>query len=321
MAMLSERIEGPRAWTARSIAVDDWNLPISAAAIAELGEFVRESSRNPLPMLLLDPDDYALDAVRMLTLEVRRRLEEGCGVVLLDRLPADMIADQDLAARVFWLFGTLVGRPVVQTIDGQVMVEVTDTGVKKTIGVRGFRTNVEQRAHIDNSFNHTPPDYVSLLSLRQAKQGGLSRFISFYSVHNRLLAEHHDLLERLYRPFYQDRQGDFWPDEPQTVFYPVFSDEAGGLRCRYTHFTIPAGYETAGEPLDDVGRDSFAAMTRIIDDPAMYCEFMIEPGQIQIVNNKWCGHGRTGYVDASEARKRLLLRLWHREHGRRTYTG
>ena len=89
---------------------------------------------------------------------------------------------------------------------------------------------------------------MSLLCLRAAREGGASRFVSFYSVHNALLAEHPERLERLYRPFYQDRQGDFWPDEPQTVFFPVFGlgPEGGELRCRYTHFTIPAGYETAG---------------------------------------------------------------------------
>ena len=147
----------------------------------------------------------------------------------------------------------MVGRPVVQTRDGEVMVEVTDTGVPKRIGVRGFRTNVAQPPHVDNSFNQTPPDHVSLLCLRAARDGGASRFVSFCSVHNVLLAEHPEALERLYRPFYQDRQGDFWPDEPQTVFFPVFDVRPGpgpDLRCRYTHFTIPAGYETAGVEMD-----------------------------------------------------------------------
>ena len=77
--------------------------------------------------------------------------------------------------------------------------------------------------------------------------------MSFCSVHNVLLADHPRLLERLYLPFHQDRQGDFWPDEPQTVFFPVF-ELRPGLRCRYTHFTIPAGYETAAVEMDEVTR-------------------------------------------------------------------
>lgn len=318
--MLTHVVEGPKAWTAATITPGQWRIPIPSDALDEARAFAGDMRRNPVPMLLIDTAEHRLDSLRALAALARERLDEGCGVVLLDRFPADLLRSKAEAAKLFWLFGLLLGRPVVQTIDGQVMVEVTDTGVKKAIGVRGFRTNVPQPAHIDNSFNHTPPDYVSLLSLHQAREGGWSRFISFYSVHNRLLQEAPELLERLYQPFYQDRQGDFWPDEPQTVFYPVFSYD-GHLRCRYTHFTIPAGYETAGVEIDEAGRASFEAMTGIVTDPALYCEFMIEPGQIQIVNNQWCGHGRTAYVDDEDGERRLLLRLWHRERGRRSYGG
>ena len=162
---------------------------------------------------------------------------------------------------------------------------------------------------------------MSLLCLQAAREGGASRFVSFYSVHNVLLAEHPALLERLYRPFYQDRQGDFWPDEPQTVFFPVF-DLRLDLRCRYTHFTIPAGYETAGVEMDEETRAAFETMTRVVEDPALCCEFTLQPGELQFVNNRWCGHGRASYTDDPEPeRKRLMLRLWHRDGGARRYRG
>jgi alpha-ketoglutarate-dependent taurine dioxygenase len=198
------------------------------------------------------------------------------------------------------------------------MVEVTDTGVKKAIGVRGFRTNTGQPPHVDNSFNHAPPDYVSLLSLADAHSGGASRFVSFYTVHKRMEEAHPELLQRLYEPFYQDRQGDFWPDEAPTVQYPVFSLDPD-LRCRYTHFTIPAGYETAGVPFTGESRAAFETMSAIVQDPELYCEFVIAPGELQIVNNRYCGHGRTEYVDRPDV-KRSLLRLWHREWGGRGYS-
>ncbi|MCE2514820.1 MAG: TauD/TfdA family dioxygenase, partial [Acidobacteria bacterium] len=236
--MIREPITGPRAWTRRTMRESDWRIAIPSSCLDEIEQLARALQRDPVPTCLLDPADYELDACRDLLGEVRRRLEEGPGVVVVDRIPIEELAGRPQIEAVFWLLAGMVGRPVVQTLDGRILVEVTDTGVKKQIGVRGFRTNVAQPPHVDNSFNRTPPDHVSLLCLRSAREGGASRFVSFCSVHNVLLAEHTRLLERLYRPFHQDRQGDYWPNEPQTVFFPVF-ELRPDLRCRYTHFTIP----------------------------------------------------------------------------------
>ncbi len=318
--MITEWVEGPQAWTRETIRESDWKMSIPSDCLSELADVAENLTYHPLPTLLLNPDDYGLDACRELMHRVRQRLDDGPGVVVLDRLQTARYQLPELT-NLFWLLGTLLARPVAQTIDGQVMIDVRDTGIPKAVGVRGFRTNVAQPAHIDNSFNDTPPDYVSLCSIRQAAEGGVSRFISFYTVHNQLLTHHADLLPRLYQPFYQDRQGDFWPGERQTVCYPVFALDPS-LRCRYTHFTIPAGYKTIGRAMDAEGKAAFEAMSEVIEDPALYCEFVIEPGQLQFVNNRFCGHGRTTYTDPDDpAARRHLLRLWHRNWGRRSYSG
>ncbi|MDP7393370.1 MAG: TauD/TfdA family dioxygenase, partial [Alphaproteobacteria bacterium] len=60
----------------------------------------------------------------------------------------------------------------------------------------------------------------------------------------------------------------------------------------------------------------------ILRDPAMVKEFFFEPGQIQIVDNRRCGHRRTGFVDWPEPdRRRHLVRLWLRGSGRPFYNG
>ena len=319
LPMIREPTTGPRAWTRRTIRESDWRIAVPSSCLDEIEQLERVLERDPVPTYLLAPSDYKLDACRNLLGEVRRRLDEGPGVAVVDRIPIEELSGRPQIEAVFWLLAAMVGRPVVQTLDGRILLEVTDTGVKKRIGVRGFRTNVAQPPHVDNSFNHAPPDHVSLLCLNTAREGGASRFVSFHSVHNVLLAEHPRLLERLYRPFYQDRQGDFWPDESQTVFFPVF-ELRPDLRCRYTHFTIPAGYETAGIEMDAETRAAFETMSRVVQDPDLCCEFTIRPGELQFVNNRWCGHGRTAYVDDPE-RKRLMLRLWHRDGGFRRYRG
>ena len=160
---------------------------------------------------------------------------------------------------------------------------------------------------------------MSLLCLSTAREGGASRFVSFCSVHNALLAEHPRLLERLYRPFYQDRQGDFWPDESQTVFFPVF-ELRPDLRCRYTHFTIPAGYETVGVEMDEETRATFEMMTQVVQDPDLCCEFTLRPGELQFVNKPLVRPWAYRLCRRSGA-QRLMLRLWHRNAGSRRYRG
>ncbi|MCH9670516.1 MAG: TauD/TfdA family dioxygenase [Gammaproteobacteria bacterium] len=317
---ITHQVTDARAWTRDTLAPSDWTIALGPESLREIDAFVAYSQRHPIPTQLLAPQEHQLQSCARQMSEVKRRLDAGPGVVVVDRLPIENWS-RKTCEDVFWLLGAMVDRPVVQTIDGQVLVEVTDTGVKKRIGVRGFRTNAGQRAHVDNAFNLTPPDYVSLLSLRKSLEGGRSEFISFYTVHNVLLERYPEELARLYQPFYQDRQGDYWPDEPQTVNFPIFALDPD-LRSRFSHFTIPAGYKSAGVEMDAAAQKAFDAITEVVSDPSLYCDFTIEPGQLQFVNNRFCGHGRTAYTDHSDpARKRLLLRLWHRAWGRRSYSG
>ena len=139
--MIREPITGPRAWTRRTIRESDWRLAVPPRCLDELERLARRLERDPVPTWLLDPSDYELHACRDLLREVRRRLDEGPGVVVVDRLPIENFSGRPQIEAVFWLLAAMVGRPVVQTLDGRILVEVTDTGVKKTIGVRGFRTH------------------------------------------------------------------------------------------------------------------------------------------------------------------------------------
>ncbi len=67
---------------------------------------------------------------------------------------------------------------------------------------------------------------------------------------------------------------------------------------------------------------AFEAMSAIVEDPGLCCSFVIEPGQLQVVNNRSFGHGRTEYEDPEDKTlRRRLLRLWHRDWGRRSYCG
>ncbi len=294
------------------------------AARAELRDVVAEIRRSPLPTFLLDPRDFALDACRATMDEVRRVTTEGPMFAVLDRLPMAGLG-RDEAIQLYWLLSSLLGRPVAQKLTGQMFYDVMDTGakLKPGSGIRPTVTNVDLRFHNDNSYNETPPDYVCLLCLHPAKQGGVSQIVSVATVHQALEENFPELMGRLYRPFWYDRHAEHQPDEPTTFAAPVFERGADGtVKARLALSEIFAGYELRGERMDNETTAALAAVHAVFDRPELRVELDFEPGQIQYVNNRATGHARTEFVDHPEPeRKRHLVRLWLRDSGRRGYRG
>jgi hypothetical protein len=136
-----------------------------------------------------------------------------------------------------------------------------------------------------------------------------------------LHAAHREELQRLYRPFWFDRQREYHPGEAPIFAAPVFEGSAE-LRARFSVHQIKGGYVLSGEPLDREGERALAAMLEIFDDDGLSVDFDLEPGQMQFVDNRALGHSRTAFEDhPAPDRKRHLVRLWMRDEGRRAYPG
>ncbi len=320
--MLDHRVEGKRAWTGRMLSPGDWTIPLPPEALAELRQVLAELRRSPIEMFLLDPADYELAACRATMARVREQLRAGVMFAVLDRLPLDEM-DRAEATQLYWLLSALVARPVAQKLNGQMLYDVRDTGakLKPGSGVRPTVTNVDLTYHNDNSYNETPPDYVCLLCLQKAKQGGISRVVNVYAVHNALREQCPGLVPRLYRPVWYDRHAEHFPGEPAVFAAPVF-EYGDQLNTRLALSEIHAGYALRGEAMDAETGAALAAVQDVFDQPDLPAELGFEPGQIQYVNNRTTAHARTEFQDHPELeRKRHLVRLWLREGGKRGYRG
>lgn len=314
----------PQAWTRDTIAPADWTVTLTEAATRELLAVRDEIRRAPVPTFLLDPKDFALEASRAVMAEVRRVTRSGPMFAVLDRLPMAEIT-RDEAIQLYWLLSSLLARPVAQKITGQMFYDVMDTGakLKPGSGIRPTVTNVDLRFHNDNSYNDTPPEYVCLLCLHPAKQGGISQVMSVATVHAALAQRHPELMARLYRPFWYDRHAEHHADEPTTFAAPIFERGADGtIKARLALSEIHAGYELRGERMDNETAAALAAVQSVFDQPELHVELGFAPGQIQFVNNRATGHARTEFTDFPEPeRKRHLVRLWLRDAGKRGYCG
>src|SRR5262245_61216677 len=182
--MLSQEITDRRAWTRDSVSAADWTVGLDSAAVDEIVALA-ESLLDGQPLDDVRPDRFGLSACRAAMGRVKAILDDGVGVALVDRLPMDRLTPERATA-VYWVLGQLLARPVAQKWDGTMVYDVTDTGRRFGYGVRGSWTNVELTFHTDNAFGTAPPDYVGLLCLMTAAEGGVSRFASLYTVHNEM---------------------------------------------------------------------------------------------------------------------------------------
>ena len=317
----SEAIPQRLLWRGDSLPADAGRIALPADVAAELDALVTALDRDPVPLLLLRPEDYPLDAARRFMREVKQGIDDGPGFAIIDRLPVERWSESGLRA-VWWLLAALVARPVAQKWDGTSIYEVTDLGRPPGNGVRPDVTNAEQNFHTDNSYNLVPPHYVGLLCVRTAMAGGVSGIVSFATAHEEMRRRHPDLLPRLYQPFHFDRQREHAPGDVMTTWHPMLESEDGRLVARLSRFQIRNGYKLAGAEIDPEGLAAMEAFEAILTAPGMAAQFHFETGQMQILDNRALGHKRTGFTDWPEPeRKRLLIRLWLRDGGGRAYNG
>ncbi|MBT3659984.1 MAG: TauD/TfdA family dioxygenase [Rhodospirillaceae bacterium] len=319
--MLDHPITDRRAWVSGDIDPSDSLVHLDDAALGEVAALVDALHDKPMPLLLRSPEDFDLPAWRIVMDQAKARLNDGLGFAVVDALPMDDYEIDDMIA-VYWIVGQLLGRTVAQKWDGTMIYDVTDTGRQYGYGVRGSYTSVELVFHTDNAFGVQPPEYVGLLCKYPAVSGGISRFCSLYSVHNRMLEKYPELLNRLYAPMHFDRQAEHAPDAPKTALAPFFSYDGTRLTARANVSLVRKGYEVAELELEPELADALEAVETVGNQPEFWLEQPIERGHLQYLNNVELGHYRSHFEDhKNPEKKRHLIRTWHRDAGGRSYDG
>jgi alpha-ketoglutarate-dependent taurine dioxygenase len=308
-------------WLAGDIKPDDYLVRLPADALNEIERLVDFLLDNPLPLLQRKLDELDLPACQATMAKMKSILDNGVGFAVLDRLPMENYPIDNLL-EIYWLLGQCIGRPVAQKWNGQMIYDVADTGADYAYGTRGSYTSVELNFHTDNAFARMVPDYVGLFCRHPAKSGGISRFCSLYSVHQRMLDQYPQALERLYQPVLFDRQKEHRDGAEPVCFAPCFSWRNNRLFARANVSLIRKGYQVADEPMDAPLAAALEAIEEVCAAEDLWYEAALERGQVQYLNNHEVGHYRSAFEDFDEPeRKRHLYRLWHRESGSTSYDG
>lgn len=314
-------VNDPRAWLGKDLDESHWLFKLDGETTAEIHRAADTIALHPVDHLLRSPQDLALSHCTNLFGDLRQCLTNGVGFCVADRLPVDDYPI-DTLVEIYWILSQLIGRPVAQKRNGQMIYDVRDTSRNYSYGVRGSWTNVELNFHTDNAFGQCPPEYVSLFCKQPAKAGGVSRFCSLYAIHQLLEKNYPDELNKLYQPMLFDRQKEHLEGEPVVTLAPFFSWRGDKLRARANPSLVRKGYEVAEVEMEKELAAALAAVDEVSSAPELWYEASLEKGQIQYLNNAEVGHYRSEFFDHTEPdRKRHLYRLWHRNTGSVCYDG
>jgi Taurine catabolism dioxygenase TauD, TfdA family len=311
------RFEGPQAWTARNFsASSDWVLPFHDETLRELKSAIAYAKRHDTDAAAIKREDFPLPSFAVTAEEIRRRLRDGSGFVVLRGLQLEDYSE-DEARLLYAGLGTHLGTIIPQNLRGDRLYSVRDEGIRVEAeygrtGVRFSKSNAAFDFHTDSPSRvaGNTPDFIGLLILQTAKVGGESALVSGYTLHNILSDERPDILDRLYQPFWVDRRAELPPGEEPVLPVPVFMF-AGRLTVRYLRFYITKGHEWKGEPLSSADLEALDVFEEVMRRPDIAASVPAQRGDLQLVSNTFLLHSRTSYEDYAEPeRKRHYLRLW-----------
>jgi len=297
----------PWVWTAPDIgARTDWQYTFTSSALTEIAGALESSKRTGkragARLDALEREHFPLPKLSAALANIAACLSDGPGIGLLRGLPLTRYERTDIE-RIFCGIGTYLGTSVSQSARGDRLGRVMDIGEPG----RYYTVGGALEMHMD------PTDIVGLLCLRKAVSGGESRVASAVAVHDTIGAERPDLLRCLTTGFYyssasRDRVAGDVAVSPERI--PVFSEVGGTVACFYLPISVRTA-ERHGKTLSSIEHDALAIVDEIASRPSHCLEMDLQPGDIQLLNNRRILHGRNDYTDASSMdEKREMLRLW-----------
>jgi hypothetical protein len=197
-------IDHPSAWRVADFrSAADYSIELNSSHLADIGHAMRRIKGAGLSLDDLGREHFDLPSMQPVIDEIRRQIEDGRGFVVLRRLPVEAYSKNELGM-IFWGIGTHLGRGVSQSVLGDRLGHVKDFSREDPLA-RAYRNKQELSPHTDLS------GLVGLACLSNAMSGGVSRLTSAVSIHNVMLEECPELLERLYHGYVFHRRGEEQP--------------------------------------------------------------------------------------------------------------
>ncbi len=313
-------LRDPACWLGRDLQhKDDWQYRLTPADIADLDAAIESVTAEGRALIDVEKGDFPLPHLGSTLAKLRREVMEGRGFTLIRGVPVQRLG-RDKAALAYWGMGRHLGYPVSQNAKGQLLGHVVDLGEVTApkadstgqvgnftnTNVRGYNSRERFYFHIDHA------DIVGLLCLHQARSGGESLIASSIAIHNEIQKTRPDLLRVLYEPFWVSRKGEIPAGSRPYFKVPVFTLHQGRLFTCLNPGPIRHAQNFPEVPrLTDAQVEALDLIDSLASEPRFYLSMVLDPGDIQFINNYTTLHTRTAYQDFPELdRRRHLMRLW-----------
>ena len=281
--------------------LENFIVKISNNAITEL-----KNNRN-----FLNNSEHSFSILQKEILDFKKKfLVEGIGLFIIDGKCFTDFSKEELI-EIYQNVCRILGTLYVQNDKNQKLVQVQDSGKSMKSGGRYHQTKEGGSYHTDSPQWEKVPDFIGMCCINQAKKGGESKFVSAYSIHNKMLKEHKQFLEMLYQQFHFDKRGEFESKESPTVFEPIFTYNNNQLKCRYLRDYINDGQMIQNTPLSKEQNEALDIFDKIIHDENLVVSYKLRQNEMVFFNNNRVMHGRTSFEDFEGIEnKRLMIRTW-----------
>jgi hypothetical protein len=286
---------------------DRYVFTLTDAHVAELDAALEHAEAQVDDVLDITREQFPLPQLGPELTRIEHELVDGAGVVLIRGVPVDRYG-KERASRIYWGIGTHLGRPWPQNAKGHLLGDVTDQG--KAADDPTSRGN--EIGGIAFPFHSDGSDLVGLFCLDAGASGGASVVANVLTIHNDLVRDAPELAAELYAPFPYDLRGEQAPGSKPWYTMPIFNRCGDRLFVRYIRPYIEASrrHEDAPRP-SPVAREAMDRVDAMCADPRYHVSMMMQPGDMQFVNNYHVLHAREAYTDDRAAgRIRHLKRLW-----------
>ncbi|WP_083861854.1 TauD/TfdA family dioxygenase [Halomonas sp. KM-1] len=298
----------PRAWKSQEVvdAEDAWVRVLSQEEREGLLGGLAAFENAGKPLLATCARDFPFGNLDRLLADVKEAVSHGLGFVVLRGLPIESLSVERIRA-LYWGLCNHLGVLRPQGVNSDLLGDVRDAGGNyRSASGRGYNTNARLDYHTDMA------DLVGLLCINAAKSGGESRIACSIAVRDEIASTSPELFEALYKDIYYSRKGEESSDEPPYYAAPIFSERDGEFCCRYVRNHIRYAHEFDGVPQPDATQtEAMDMLDRLVASDDFTLEMVLEPGDMQILNNHVILHSRTDFIDfEEEEKKRHLLRSW-----------
>ena len=213
------------------------------------------------------------------------------------------------------LFSKLFGIPLSQNKNFEKFVKIKPN-VKllkkkqkdKSVKLRYHQTNAGGAIHSDGPQLFTPPKYVIMGCLCQAKKGGYSIITSAKKIADFLKLKKPKTLKLLKKKFFFERRGFNFANK--NIFNkPIFTVKKKEFRFRYLREYIESAYMIKSIKLNKKQNEALNILDKLLVKKEFQSKYKLNEGDIIILNNNYLAHGRSSFK-LNISNQRSLMRIW-----------